>query len=148
MKNFLSEVKGYIAYITKPEPFNLLATFMRIFVYFSSFVNIFLRHEYFWGILLFFLNFFSTMLTIVGYCLFNFDNKEVYDSSNKKFWKKLKKKELSPTLKDKELTYEDKIAFLESFIETLKLTLIATENELEELKKKSEEESNNANKDN
>lgn len=88
------------------------------------------------------------MLTIVGYRFFNFDNKEVYDSSNKKFWKKLKKKELSPTLKDKELTYEDKIAFLESFIETLKLTLIATENELEELKKKSEEEGNNANKDN
>lgn len=127
MKKIFTNIKGYIEYITRHDPIVLLGTFCRLFVYFSCFVNIFLRKQYLLGFLFIVINILSTGITILGYKI---------SQGNSILEKRLFASKLlnEIDIDNKELSNEEKIKRLNGFIEALRYVIKQAEDEINSLK--------------
>lgn len=139
MKKIINNVYGYICYITDlKDPINVIATFCRILVYFRVFSHIILGDSVAIGLLIFLINCFATLLAIAGYRIHKGKNplarKRVIEIASKEFRKKLDNERKNTIKSYEELSKEEKIEILESFIKNLENCIESAKKELEELR--------------
>lgn len=139
MKKITNNIYGYICYITDfKNPINVFATFCRILVYFRVFSHIILGDSAAIDLIVFFINCLATTLAISGYIVHRKNNslekKVIIKIASKEFSKKLNNKRKNTIESYEEMSKEEKIEVLESFIKTLEDTIESAKRELEELR--------------
>ena len=137
MKKIINNVYGYICYITDlNNPLLVFGTFLRILVYFETFDMIFLKGDIEFGLLCLSINIISTACSISYYKSSNNHNTiidKIIIKSTKRKYRNMQIKKRKTSYRN--LSKEEKIKMLETFIEVNYSCIEDAKKELEELKR-------------